>query len=66
MSDFNALTTGRPLELNAAGRRITVPVGNELRLGRELKSEADRVELQLDLTWAIPEAASAAKPSGGD
>jgi amphi-Trp domain-containing protein len=61
-----ALTAGRPLELNTAGRRITVPIANELRLGRKLKSEGDRVELELDLTWAIPEASSAAKPSGGD
>ena len=51
-----ALTAGGPLELNAAGRRITVPMGNELRLGRTLRSEGDRVELELELTWAIPEA----------
>ena len=61
-----ALTAGRPLELNVAGRRITVPMGDELRLGRKLKSEGDRVELELDLTWAIPEASSGAKPSRGD
>jgi amphi-Trp domain-containing protein len=61
-----ALTAGGPLELNAAGRRITVPIGNELRLGRKLKSEGGRVELELELTWAIPEGASAAKRSGCD
>ena len=62
-----ALTAGGPLELNAAGRRITVPVANELRLGRELRvSEGDRVELELELTWAMPEGASAAKRSRGD
>ena len=61
-----ALTAGGPLELNAAGRRITVPIANELRLGRELKSEGDRVELELELTWAIPEGSSAAKRSRGD
>ena len=61
-----ALTAGGPLELNAAGRRVTVPIANELRLGRKLKSEGDRVELELDLTWAIPEASSAAKRSRGD
>ena len=61
-----ALTAGRPLELNAAGRRITVPMGDELRLGRKLRSEGDRVELDLDLTWAIPEASSAAKRSRCD
>jgi amphi-Trp domain-containing protein len=61
-----ALTAGGPLELNAAGRRITVPIANELRLGRELKSEGDRVKLELVLTWAIPEGSSAAKRSRGD
>ena len=61
-----ALTAGGPLELNAAGRRITVPIANELRLGRELKWEGDRVKLELELTWAIPEGASAAKRSRGD
>ena len=61
-----AFTAGRPLELNAAGRRITVPMGNELRLARKLSSEGDRVELELDLTWAIPEASSAAKRSRCD
>ena len=61
-----ALTAGQPLELNAAGRRITVPMGDEVRLGRKLTSDGDRVELELDLTWAMPEASSAAKRSSGD
>ena len=61
-----ALTAGLPLELNVGGRRITVPTGDELRLGRKLKSEGGRVELELDLTWAIPEASSVANPSRGD
>jgi amphi-Trp domain-containing protein len=47
-----ALTTGGPLELTAAGRRITVPVAGELRLERELKSEGDQVQLELELTWS--------------
>ena len=46
-----ALTAGGPLELIAAGRRITVPVEKELRLERCLRSNGDRVELELDLTW---------------
>jgi amphi-Trp domain-containing protein len=46
-----ALTAGGPLELNAAGRRITVPVERELRLERWLRSNGDRVELQLELSW---------------
>jgi amphi-Trp domain-containing protein len=50
-----ALTAGGPLELNAAGRRVTVPVAGELRLERELKSKGGQVELELSLTWSMPE-----------
>ena len=46
-----ALTAGGTLELGAAGRRITVPVADEVRLGRVLKSEGERVELDLQLSW---------------
>ena len=45
-----ALTAGGPLELIAAGRRITVPVEQEVRLGRWLRSNGDRVELELYLS----------------
>jgi amphi-Trp domain-containing protein len=55
-----ALTAGAPLELSTAGRRIRVPVANELRLERELKSSGDQVALELELTW------SAAYRSGSD
>jgi amphi-Trp domain-containing protein len=47
-----ALTAGGPLELIAAGRRITVPVDNELRLERWLRSNGDRIELELELSWS--------------
>jgi amphi-Trp domain-containing protein len=50
-----ALTGGGPLELTAAGRRVTVPVADELRLERELKSKGDQVELELELTWSAVE-----------
>jgi amphi-Trp domain-containing protein len=50
-----ALTAGGPLELIAAGRRITVPVDNELRLERWLRSNGDRIELELELSWPAPE-----------
>ncbi|HYZ80204.1 MAG TPA: amphi-Trp domain-containing protein [Solirubrobacteraceae bacterium] len=49
-----ALTAGGPIELTAAGRRITVPVARQLRLERELKSNGDRVELGLQLSWSAP------------
>jgi amphi-Trp domain-containing protein len=47
-----ALTAGGPLELIAAGRRITVPVDKELRMERCLRSDCDRVELELELSWS--------------
>ena len=47
-----ALTAGGPLELIAAGRRIRVPVDQDLRLERWLRSNGDRVELQLELSWS--------------
>jgi amphi-Trp domain-containing protein len=46
-----ALTAGGPLELIAAGRRITVPVEKELRLERCVRSNGDRIELELQLSW---------------
>jgi amphi-Trp domain-containing protein len=50
-----ALTSGGPLELIEAGRRITVPVDKELRLERCLSSNGDRVELELALSWSAAE-----------
>jgi amphi-Trp domain-containing protein len=47
-----SLTAGGPIELNADGRRIAVPVANELRLERELKTKGDQVELELELRWS--------------
>ena len=47
-----ALTAGGPLELSAAGRRVTIPVDQELRLERWLRSNGDRVELELELSWS--------------
>lgn len=51
-----ALTAGGPLELSIGGRRVKVPVANELYVGRELKSTGDRVELEVELRWPVPEA----------
>ena len=48
------LTAGGRLELRAADGRISVAVPNELLLERALKSNGDRVALELDLTWSTP------------
>ena len=53
-----ALTAGGPLELIAAGRRITVRVEKELRFERRLTSNGDRVELELELSWAATDGQS--------
>ena len=46
-----ALTAGGPLELISAGRRITVPFEKDLRLEQSLRSNGDRVEFDLELSW---------------
>jgi amphi-Trp domain-containing protein len=59
-----ALTAGLPLELGPAGHRMKVPVADELRLERKLKSNGNHVELGLDLRWSAPD--SLAQPPGRD
>ena len=48
-----ALTTGGRLELTVEGERVTVPLADELRLERNLRSKADHVELMLELSWSL-------------
>ena len=45
------LRAGGPLVFFDGGRRIAVPIEKELRLERSLRSNGDRVELQLELSW---------------
>ncbi len=47
-----ALTAGGPLELIAAGRRITVSIETDLHLEQCLRSNGERVELELELSWS--------------
>jgi amphi-Trp domain-containing protein len=46
-----ALTTGDPLKLGP-DRQITVPIADEVVLKRESRSDGDRVELELELSWS--------------
>jgi amphi-Trp domain-containing protein len=55
-----ALTAGGPFELTLARERVSVPLGDEVRLERGLKTSGDRVELELDLTWSTAAASSPA------
>ena len=51
-----ALAAGAPLELRADAGRVSIPVADELRLERESRSTARRIELdlQLDLVEPVP------------
>jgi amphi-Trp domain-containing protein len=53
-----ALTAGPPLALTLDGRRITVPLPDELFLKGEMRSADDGVELELELTWSTAQASS--------
>jgi amphi-Trp domain-containing protein len=57
-----ALAGAGLLELTVDGQRIAVPVADELRLERELKSKGDRVELEFELTWSTPSASPSEAP----
>jgi amphi-Trp domain-containing protein len=46
-----ALTTGDPLKLGP-DRQITIPIADEVVLKRESRSDGDRVELELELSWS--------------
>ena len=50
-----ALTTGELVKLDG-GRQITVPVADEVTLKRKAKTDDERVELELELSWSTTEA----------
>jgi amphi-Trp domain-containing protein len=52
-----ALTAGGTLQLTVDGKRVTVPLADEVRLERGLKSNGGDVELELDLSWSTTDAA---------
>jgi amphi-Trp domain-containing protein len=60
-----ALTTGGRLEFTVEGERVTVPLADELRLERNLRSKADHVELKLELSWSPMDAAARPAPLAG-
>ena len=47
-----ALVAGGPLELTVDHERVTVPLGDEVRLQRDLQSDGDRYRLALQLSWS--------------
>ena len=50
-----ALTAGGPLKLGA-NQEVTVPVSDRMSLKLVCKSNGDRVELELELTWSTASA----------
>ena len=47
-----ALVAGETLQLTLDHERLSVPLGDDLRMRRDLTSDGDRVHLQLRLTWS--------------
>jgi amphi-Trp domain-containing protein len=46
-----ALTAGDTLQLRAKGEEVCVKVASEVLLTRETKSNGDRVEIEVGLSW---------------
>jgi amphi-Trp domain-containing protein len=47
-----ALTAGGTLELRTNGEQVTVPVASEVLVKRETRSNGDRVDVEIVLTWS--------------
>jgi amphi-Trp domain-containing protein len=58
-----ALSAGQPLELTVNGDRVSVPIADDMRLTRDVKSKGDHVQLELELRWSTADTAAPA-PSG--
>jgi amphi-Trp domain-containing protein len=59
-----ALTAGGRLKLDG-GEEVTVPVADQVVLKRASRSEGDRVELELELSWSKPSASPGEHSQGG-
>lgn len=47
-----ALTVGGPLQLTLDRERVTVPLCDDVQIRRDLRTDGDRVRLELRLTWS--------------
>jgi amphi-Trp domain-containing protein len=47
-----ALTAGGTLELRTNGDQVRVPVASEVLVKRETRSNGDRVDVEIVLTWS--------------
>jgi amphi-Trp domain-containing protein len=50
-----ALTGGETLELRRAGEQVSVPVPGEVQLIRRSTSTHGRVEIEIRLSWSLPD-----------
>ena len=48
------LAAGAPLEFRLDGRHVSIPLAEEMLLEREGQSSAQRIELELQLSWTSP------------
>jgi amphi-Trp domain-containing protein len=48
-----ALVAGGTLQLTVGGERLTVPLGDELRMQDDLTSDGGHVRLELQLSWTV-------------
>ena len=48
-----ALTAGGTLELRADGEEVRIPVGGDVTLKRASKSNGERVEVEVGLSWYV-------------
>ncbi len=52
-----ALRSGGTVELGGDGQSASVQIADELMFEREYEQKGDRVEIELELSWLVPEAA---------
>jgi amphi-Trp domain-containing protein len=59
----DALSAGGRFEFTMNGEQISIPIGDGVRLKRELKLTDGQVELELELRWSTAHATAPLPPS---
>jgi amphi-Trp domain-containing protein len=58
-----ALSTGGQFNFTMNGEQLSVPIGDGVRLKRELRLTDRHVELELELSWSTAHASAQSSPS---
>ena len=58
-----ALSTGGRFDFTMNGEQLSIPIGDGVRLKRELSLTAEHVELELELSWSTAHAGPPSPPS---